>query len=233
MAAIQIFHISNIILADNSNFSFIGSIPEAMLRDVSASSEVLWAYRSFPLSGFHPLTDEMRKVLEDVEKCNKGGKKKGTKFGLSEPAPSPKKVGKRKPEAKPSAPTKAHNRKRAKKMARRARTLKPSDQEDSQSQTILDIPIQTEVYNEEEVTSQPEVLEPATMNLEVTTEFWTYIPINEEFFHDLFVPSPTTTISIPITISPCPPVSLGVRKSKSHCSLIPPPPPLPPLLILQ
>lgn len=54
-----------------------------------------------------------------MEKPKKGGNKKDTKVGPSEPAASPKKGGKRKPEVEPSAPAKASKRKRVKKMAHR------------------------------------------------------------------------------------------------------------------
>ncbi|CAI9269763.1 unnamed protein product [Lactuca saligna] len=69
-----------------------------------------------------------------------------------------------------------------------------------------------EVHNEEDVTSQPKVSEPATTNPKVSTTIPTFVPINEEFFQDFFVPSPTATISTPITIAPCPPISLGVSQ---------------------
>ena len=75
MAAIPIFHTTNIIVADTSKFSFITSIPEAMLRDVPVVSEVLRAYHSLSVSGFRLITDEMRKVLDKADRPKKGGKK--------------------------------------------------------------------------------------------------------------------------------------------------------------
>lgn len=124
-----------------------------MLHNILASSEVLQAYHILPLSGFRCLTDEMRNVLEEVDKPNKGGKKKGTKFGLFEPTPFPKKSGKRKPEVEPLAPAKAPKRKRIKKMACQPRTPTPRDHDDSQSQTVSNVPIQMEFHNEEDVSS--------------------------------------------------------------------------------
>ncbi|CAI9269356.1 unnamed protein product [Lactuca saligna] len=128
-----------------------------MLHDISASSEILQAYRSFPLSGFHPLTVDMRKVLEEADKPKKGGKNKGTK-------------------------------------------------------TVLEVPNQTEVRNEEDVSFQPKVSEMATTIPEVSTTIPTLVPIHEDFFQSSFVPSPTDTTSTPITIASCPPVSLGVSQ---------------------
>ena len=75
MATIQIFHTTNIILVDNSMFTFINSISESRLRDVPAASEVLLTYCSQPVSGLCPMTDEVRKVLDGVNKPKKGGKK--------------------------------------------------------------------------------------------------------------------------------------------------------------
>ncbi|CAI9303570.1 unnamed protein product [Lactuca saligna] len=62
-------------------------IPEVMLRDIPTPSKTLQAYRSFPLSGFRPLTNDMRKVLEEADKPKMGGKKKGMKVGVSQSEP--------------------------------------------------------------------------------------------------------------------------------------------------
>lgn len=59
MDAIPIFHTMDIILADNSKFSFIGSILEAMFRDVLVESKLLEDYRKIPILVFCPLNDEM------------------------------------------------------------------------------------------------------------------------------------------------------------------------------
>lgn len=60
IAAILVFHTSNIILSDSSRFTFIGSIPEAMLRNISVDSEVINAYRRQRASGARPLTAATR-----------------------------------------------------------------------------------------------------------------------------------------------------------------------------
>lgn len=96
MDEIQIFHTTNIILADTSKFSFIGSIPESMLRDVTAASDVLQNYRTLPVSGFLPMTREFQKILDKADKPKKGGKKRVAKVSPSEPTQSPKKGSKRK-----------------------------------------------------------------------------------------------------------------------------------------
>lgn len=85
MANIQVFHTSNTILFDSSRFSFIGSIPESMLHNIPATSDVIRAYRSLPACGPRPMTDAVRQVLEVADKLKKGGKKR-TKAGRSEPA---------------------------------------------------------------------------------------------------------------------------------------------------
>ncbi|CAI9282553.1 unnamed protein product [Lactuca saligna] len=80
---------------------------------------------------------------------------------------------------------------------------------------VPEIPIQKEVHNEEDVTSQPKVLEPATTNPEVTYEIPTSIPFTEELFQDFSVLSPTVTISTPIIIAPCPPVLLSLSQAQT------------------
>lgn len=91
MVVIQIFHTINIILADTSRFSFIGSIPEVMLRNVPAASEVMRTYHSLPASGLRPITCIVRKILVEVDRPKKGGKKIDAKSGLSKPTQTPKK----------------------------------------------------------------------------------------------------------------------------------------------
>lgn len=59
MVGILTFQTMNIIHVDTSKFSFIGSIPEVIVQEVPAASEVLRAYRSLPVSGFYPLIDEL------------------------------------------------------------------------------------------------------------------------------------------------------------------------------
>lgn len=90
MSSIKIFHATNIILAGNSKFNIIGSIHQGMLCDILAASDILRAYHSLPLSCFRPLTNEMQKVLDEVDKLKRGEKKKGAKVGPSKLAPSPK-----------------------------------------------------------------------------------------------------------------------------------------------
>ena len=74
IAAILVFHTSNVIVSDSSRFVFIESIPETMLRYVPADSEVIKEYRRQLASSPRRLTVEMRKALEEVDKPNKGGK---------------------------------------------------------------------------------------------------------------------------------------------------------------
>ena len=59
------------------------------------------------------------------------------------------------------------------------------------------------------------VSEPTTTNPEVTFRIPTSTPIIYEFFQYFSVPSPTSTISTPITIAPCPPVCLGVSQAQT------------------
>ncbi|CAI9263190.1 unnamed protein product [Lactuca saligna] len=120
MVAIQIFHTTNIILADNRKFNFSGSIPESMLRDVPAASDILRAYGSLPVSSFLPITDEVQKILAEAVKPKKGGKNRGVKAGPSEPPQASKKKAVKKPASRPQTPT-------------------PSNHDDSQSNTVSEV----------------------------------------------------------------------------------------------
>ncbi|CAI9281061.1 unnamed protein product [Lactuca saligna] len=62
-------------------------------------------------------------------------------------------------------------------------------------------------------TSHPEVLQPISTNPEVTFKIPVSLPILNDFFEDVSIPSPTTAISTPISIAPCPPISLGISQS--------------------
>lgn len=72
MSAFSIFHTTNIILYDNSNYSFVRSSPEAMFCDVPTASKILEAYRKLPVLGFHPLTLEMKSIIDEADKTKKG-----------------------------------------------------------------------------------------------------------------------------------------------------------------
>ena len=75
MDSISTIHTTGIILDDNSKFAFVGSIPEAMLRDVPTTSKILKGYRLIPALGFHPLTPEMQSIIAEANKPKKGGLK--------------------------------------------------------------------------------------------------------------------------------------------------------------
>lgn len=140
------------------------------------------------------MTDEFQKIHDEVDKTKKRGKKRDAKAGPSETTQMPKK-------------------KQVKKVACRQRYPTPSDHEDLQSHTISEIPFEEEVQNEDEATSQPKVSKTTITNPEVSFDILTCIPINDDFFQDFSVPSPTSTISTPITIDPCPLVFLGVLQT--------------------
>lgn len=71
MYAISLFHTTNMIIAYNSKFSFVGSIPEAMFRDDPAASKILKAYRKLPVSRFHLLTPWMKSIINEADKPKK------------------------------------------------------------------------------------------------------------------------------------------------------------------
>lgn len=69
---VSTFHTTGIIVADNSKFSFIGSIPEAMFRDIPVSNNILEGYRKITPSGFRPVTPEMQAIIDEADKPKKG-----------------------------------------------------------------------------------------------------------------------------------------------------------------
>ncbi|CAI9290320.1 unnamed protein product [Lactuca saligna] len=73
-----------------------------------------------------------------------------------------------------------------------------------------DEPVQ---HEDTATTSHPKLSQPISMNPKVTFEILVSVPITNEFFEVVFVPSPTTTVSTPITIAQCPPASLGILQS--------------------
>ncbi|KAL7587925.1 hypothetical protein Lser_V15G40915 [Lactuca serriola] len=76
---------------------------------------------------------------------------------------------------------------------------------------IFDVCIPEKVMREPKdttTTSHPQVFETITTNPEVTFSVPTSVPITYELFQDSTLPSPTTTTITPITIAPCPPVSI-------------------------
>ncbi|CAI9296931.1 unnamed protein product [Lactuca saligna] len=78
-----------IIMVDRSKFSFIGSIPEVMFRDVPPTSKILEGYRAPTPSGPHPLSDEFQEILAEADKAKKGGRgsKKATQKDTAKEGP--------------------------------------------------------------------------------------------------------------------------------------------------
>lgn len=73
ITSISTFHTTGIIILDSSKFSFIGSIPKAMFRDVPTSSKILEGYRKLTPSGPHELSEEMQVIIAEADKPKKGG----------------------------------------------------------------------------------------------------------------------------------------------------------------
>ncbi|XP_023756113.1 uncharacterized protein LOC111904595 [Lactuca sativa] len=75
LSSIATFHTTKIIVTDPTKFSYIGSIPKAMLGCISASSNLLQQYRKRPSVGPHDLTPTMLCSIEEADKPAKRGKK--------------------------------------------------------------------------------------------------------------------------------------------------------------
>ena len=74
IAAIPIFHTLNFIVSDPTNFTFVGSLLEAMLNCIPIDNKLINKYRKTPASGPRPLTPQMQKALEEANKPKKGGR---------------------------------------------------------------------------------------------------------------------------------------------------------------
>ena len=82
LSTVSTFHTTGIILADNSKFSFVGLIPEAMVRDMPAVSKIFERFCKLGPYGFRIVTPEMQAILAVTDKLKKSGqkgKKKGEK----------------------------------------------------------------------------------------------------------------------------------------------------------
>ncbi|XP_052621069.1 pectinesterase inhibitor 10-like [Lactuca sativa] len=75
LSSIATFHTTKIIVTDPTKFSFIGSIPEAMLGRISTSSNILQQYRKRPSAGPRKLTPAMILSIEEYDKPAKRVKK--------------------------------------------------------------------------------------------------------------------------------------------------------------
>ena len=85
------FHTTDIILANNSKFSFVGSIPNAMFIDVPTASKILEGFRKLAPFGFCTITPELQAILAEADKTKKvgqKGKKKGEKKKRAQEGPS-------------------------------------------------------------------------------------------------------------------------------------------------
>nr|KAJ0206608.1 hypothetical protein LSAT_V11C500230710 [Lactuca sativa] len=74
LSSIATFHTTKIIVTYPPRYSFIGSIPEAMLGRISALSNVLQQYRKRPSSGPRELTPAMIRSIKEADKAAKRGK---------------------------------------------------------------------------------------------------------------------------------------------------------------
>lgn len=66
-------------------------MPEAMLHNVTTTSEVTQTYIILPAFGHRPMTNEIQNVLEEANKPKKGRMTRATKAGPSEQAQTLKK----------------------------------------------------------------------------------------------------------------------------------------------
>nr|KAJ0220199.1 hypothetical protein LSAT_V11C200056640 [Lactuca sativa] len=129
LSSISTFHTTKIIVTNPTKYSFIGSIPEAMLAPISASSNVLQQYRKHPSSGPRELTPAMVRSIDKADKPAKRGKKLETQKEAQVSKPTKAKTPlKRKSDRAVTSPPKP---KKLKKPARRL-ILQSSSDSDSE-----------------------------------------------------------------------------------------------------
>nr|KAJ0218696.1 hypothetical protein LSAT_V11C300141820 [Lactuca sativa] len=129
LSSIATFHTMKITVTDPTKFSYIGSIPEAMLGCISAASNVLQKYSKRKVVDPRELTPAMLRSIEEADKPTKRGKKpESQKEGLVTKPSTGQTPKKRKTDkAAPSQP----QPKKQKKPARRL-ILQSSSESDSE-----------------------------------------------------------------------------------------------------
>lgn len=71
--------------AGSKKFSFIGAIFVVMLEKVPVDNAIVAEYRKLPSSGTRPITEEFQKILEELIKRKRGGKRKAKARDDEEP----------------------------------------------------------------------------------------------------------------------------------------------------
>lgn len=102
MAAIMFLQTSSFVTFDPTKFSFVGSIPEAMLLNDPTDNVIVNEYRKLRVFGVRPMPEDLKKAIEEGAKAKMGGKRK-PKVVLSEVVPKTKKV--KKQARKPRSPS--------------------------------------------------------------------------------------------------------------------------------
>ncbi|CAI9289886.1 unnamed protein product [Lactuca saligna] len=144
-----------------------------MFRNVPIARKILEAYRKLPFSGLLPLTPEMQPIIDEADKSKKA---QASSF---------------------AAPTPIKKRK-IKKTSRRPRSPTASDNEGSQSNSDVRIGGDEQIQNEDTArTSQPEVSQSISLNLEVTVEIPVLVPFSTNFIENVSILSLTTIVSMP------------------------------------
>ncbi|CAI9265409.1 unnamed protein product [Lactuca saligna] len=192
-------------MADRSKFDFIGSIPEARLCDIPTSSKILKIHCTLTPSGPRPLTNEFQAILAEADKPKKGGKgsKKPVKTDSTKEGPS---AATKPPSHKQKAPN----------------TSTTAPKRNSETESEIRIEEDPPVHNEDDEPICTEEQEQVRTEREVTPSINDFVPFPP--------PSPKTTTSVPITISPLPivssqpPITISVSIPIFTDSTIPPQP---------
>ncbi|KAL7591659.1 pollen-specific leucine-rich repeat extensin-like protein 2 [Lactuca sativa] len=229
LSSIATFHTTKIIVTDPTKFSFIGSIPEAMLGRISVSSNILQQYRKRSSSGPRELTPAMIRSIEEADKPTKRDKKPDTQ--KEGPVIKPTKGQTPKKRKSDKAATSQAQPKKQKKPARRLilQTTSDSDSEYVPPKHKNTPPSESESESSDEeasgrgdtpprsptpeipVRSNPPSPPPITIPVSIppispipTTQPFTTIPIPTPIFTDT---TTTTTTTKPYFTVPNPPVT--------------------------
>ncbi|CAI9279636.1 unnamed protein product [Lactuca saligna] len=196
IAVIPILQSTTFMMSDPRKFSFFGAILDAILVRVPTDNAIVNAYHKLTIYGVRPMTEKLRKVIDEGNKPKRRGKQKA-KAAPSEVVKTPKKV---------------------KKQARKPRSPYSPAQEDLKLRTDSEIREDATVRHEEDETtanSEPTPTEPIP---KVSCPLPTSVPLTYDFFVNFPTSSPIITIISISSIPPLPPMfSVGV--SLPHISL--------------
>ncbi|XP_052625879.1 uncharacterized protein LOC128132917 [Lactuca sativa] len=206
LSSIATFHTTKISVTDPTKYSFIGSIPEAMLARISTLSNVLQQYMKLPSSGPRELTPAMVRSIEEADKPAKRVKKNDTQMEALSSKPTKGKTPKKRKSDKA-----ATSQAQPKKQKKPARSLILQSSSDSDSEYVPPKhrnapPSESEGESFDEEASGRGDTPPRSPTPEIPIRFYppspppVTIPVSIPPIFPIPTPQPFTTIPIPTPI---------------------------------